>query len=427
MAEGIIYTDGSAEGLHWLGTRAGYSAVCYHPGGTPQWVLRGICGEPHASIGRAELQAVLQVLKVAAGTATVMVDNAFVVQGFREGKEWCTCSATEGADLWREVWALLEGRGNAVTVKKVKAHTSWADVIEGRVSHMDHVGNAAADKAAKEALSVAKREAPADAFNSALATAMLWSRWIVDYATTWDTLHQEEQDEGDVAAARGEEEQRSNQQVKQRGSLPHELWKGSGRTLCRRCGRQDAPEHPVASFGADACKGVAAGRVRAAATGNKNLIWATYMWTAAEMGAKGLVKVGTAGVSRDLIYEERLGEAPLDGIQGSRPSEAQVGRGAAQASVEGEPEEGQGSRQAGGAQGGVEQDDRKVRGAGRQHALKARGLITWCDICGSYSVQRARWRLKWVCQGATTRHRLTRLTRLRAGWHPSTGKLIETI
>ena len=40
------------------------------------WVMRGICGEPHASIVRAELTAVLKVLKVTARGIKIMVENA---------------------------------------------------------------------------------------------------------------------------------------------------------------------------------------------------------------------------------------------------------------------------------------------------------------------------------------------------------------
>ena len=68
--------------------------------------------------------------------------------------------------------------------------------VERRVAHRDHVGNAAGDKAAQDAPAAAKREAPADAFNSALATAVLWGRWVVDYAETWDAHDQEDKDMG---------------------------------------------------------------------------------------------------------------------------------------------------------------------------------------------------------------------------------------
>ena len=78
-----------------------------------------------------------------------------------------------------------EGSGGVI-VEKVKSHTGWRDVMEGRVRQIDHVGNEAADKAAKEALAMAKLQAPATAFNAALATAVLWTKWVMDYASVWD-------------------------------------------------------------------------------------------------------------------------------------------------------------------------------------------------------------------------------------------------
>ena len=55
----------------------------------------------------------------------------------------------------------------------------------GNVSQFNYVGNAAADTAAKEALAVAKAEAPAGAYNAAVATAVLRSKWILDYQAVW--------------------------------------------------------------------------------------------------------------------------------------------------------------------------------------------------------------------------------------------------
>ena len=419
LAEGVVYTDGSAEGWHWLGVRAGYGAVCYNLDGTPQWVMRGVCGEPHASIVRAELTAVLKVLKVTAGRVKIKSDNAFVVQGFKEGKEKCQRSATEAADIWRDTWEAMGELGGTVEVDKVKAHAKWADVVEGRVTHMDYIGNTAADKAAKEALAVAKREAPANVFNAALATAVLWGRWVVDYASAWDAHREEDNLRGEEAEERAQEERRAQASAVHRHSLPHELWTGQGSTVCRRCGRHSTPGHPVATFGADACRGVAAGRVRSAATGNINHIWATYMWTEAQLAARGLAKTGTGSVPRHLVDETRLGEEGTAAEeQGAMEGSSMEGRAedtARTAGGEGQPEEDEQ------AEGRVE---REKGGIARPHALRAKGLLTWCDVCGAYSTQRAGRRIKGECVVATTRHRLTRLERLRAGRHPISGVLL---
>ena len=122
IAEGVVYTDGSAQGWYWKGCRAGYSAVCYSSEGKPMWVMWGVCGGKHTSIARAELEAVLKVLKITAGAVTIKVDNAMVVNGFKEGRKMCVRSGREGADLWRQAWAIMEDVGNGGSVEKVKAH-----------------------------------------------------------------------------------------------------------------------------------------------------------------------------------------------------------------------------------------------------------------------------------------------------------------
>ena len=199
-------------------TRAAYSAVCYSKEGKPLWVMRGTCGEPHPSINRAELLAVLAVLKRCAGAVVIRTDSAFVVRGVEEGEGRTTASRYEAADIWREVWAVMKeiegGRGEEgcgrVVIQKVKAHTKWKEVMEGKVPQFDHVGNEAADKAAKEALAVAKLEAPADAYNVAIATAILWAKRIMDYASIWDPRCPEKEERGEEALEMAEGERLMN-------------------------------------------------------------------------------------------------------------------------------------------------------------------------------------------------------------------------
>ena len=99
IADGIVYTDGSAEGWFWKGARAAYSGVRYSKEGKPMWVMRGICGEPHPSINRAELMAVLAVLKMSAGDVVIKIDSACVKKGLAEGEERTTSSRYEAADM----------------------------------------------------------------------------------------------------------------------------------------------------------------------------------------------------------------------------------------------------------------------------------------------------------------------------------------
>ena len=62
----------------------------------------------------------------------------------------------------------------------------------------------------------------------------------------------------------------------------------------------------------------------------------------------------------------------------------------------------------------------------RRHAIRVKGSMIWCDRCGSYSTLRAGVRLKGDCEGLpTSRHRVTRLGRLRLGRHPITNVPLE--
>ena len=400
----LVYIDGSAEGWHWRGARAAYSAVCYTADGAPVWRLKGICGEAHPSINRAELRAVLEVLRISAGGVTIKSDSAFVVGGLKKGKKVCTAAGHEGADLWRELWPIWEDLEGTVSVVKVQAHATWVQVMEGRISHMDFVGNREADKAAKEALKVAKLEAPAEAYNYALAMAVAWGKWIMNYASVWDPNVQGEEDAVERALEQEEADEREVQEV-MRSSLPHELWKGRGRMVCRRCGRESTAQKTIHTFGTDACKGAAGGRVLAATTGNKNYIWSKHRHSIQEMRGMGLTRASLCIIPEAAIDQGRIDEALID-------MEGQAG---------GTEQEGQGEPS-------LERQDivaMQVSSGGatrRKHALRTRGQLMWCDACGAYAHQRAGSRIKGECAGAaTTRHRLTRLMRLRAGRHPITG------
>ena len=80
---------------------------------------------------------------------------------------------------------------------KAKAHTSWWDVLAGRIAARDRAGNHLADQEAKKALYFAKKEAPAETFNAQLRRATDWTRWLVKYAANFivDTSIDHEQAE----------------------------------------------------------------------------------------------------------------------------------------------------------------------------------------------------------------------------------------
>ncbi len=309
LATGRVYTDGAAQGWHWRAVRAGYAAVCYNDDGEQQWVMRGICGEPHASIARAELRAVLEVLAVAAPPLVVYSDSAFVVDGFTKGEKWTTRAAGEAADLWRIAWRRMDDIGGGIEVKKVKAHTTWVDVLRGRISRADRDGNAAADAAAKEALAAAKLASPAGRFNAYLARAITWARWILELASGWvqDTSGPEEEPE-----EKEEAPQKAGDQVS-RSTLAHEVWRNAREEVCRRCGRTSSNAAPTASFKREACRGSAAGRLLAQHSRNKNEVWNRHYHSKQALMTRGYSLESKGVVPRAMIDEHRLAELVDEG------------------------------------------------------------------------------------------------------------------
>ena len=62
----------------------------------------------------------------------------------------------------------------------------------------------------------------------------------------------------------------------------------------------------------------------------------------------------------------------------------------------------------------------------RKHKIRRMGGLLWCDECGAYATQRAGARIRGACDGAVnTRHRLTRLERLRKGRRPIKNQALE--
>ena len=130
---------------------------------------------------------------------------------------------------------LNEMEGQGVKVIKVKAHTTWWDVLVGNISDREHKGNSIVDRAAKTATDAAERAAPTKSFNKQLRGALLWLKWVPKYTLEW--AHDVDGDEtgggeegGVRRAARHEEEQKRGLEV-----LEHELWSAGGTIVCRRC------------------------------------------------------------------------------------------------------------------------------------------------------------------------------------------------
>ena len=85
------------------------------------------------------------MLELALPPLTIWIDNAGVVDGWSKGKVWCTAAARPAADLWREVWRLLDDIGPGIVIRKCKGHATDADVAAGRASESTKTGNEHAD------------------------------------------------------------------------------------------------------------------------------------------------------------------------------------------------------------------------------------------------------------------------------------------
>ncbi len=102
---------------------------------------------------RAELTAVILVLKSEPRPLEVRSDSQYCVRGFEslmdaEARGWRTASGKELAnvDLWQEAHRLLAVREpNSFRIRKVKGHSSFLDVQHGRTTELDKTGNDAAD------------------------------------------------------------------------------------------------------------------------------------------------------------------------------------------------------------------------------------------------------------------------------------------
>ncbi len=97
MATGDVYTDGAVRGRWRRIVRAGWGLVVLREGELKvSWKMHGTCTEVYPSVFRAELTAVLNVLRVALPPLRIHVDNAEVVKGFQQGEAWCPAPGRDG-------------------------------------------------------------------------------------------------------------------------------------------------------------------------------------------------------------------------------------------------------------------------------------------------------------------------------------------
>ncbi len=312
IATGEVYVDGSARGVFWRARRAAWASVGLGADGRVDWTLSGSCNEPFASSFRAEQRALLETLLIAVPPLRVHCDNQMVVDGVAKGRRWCLNPRREGASLWRDIWRAMDEAGDGIEVVKIKAHTSWEDVLNGVVTLRGQKGNAMADATAKAALEVVRRSAPTSSFDNYLARAMAWHKWVLGYAATWGDRVDMESTAAEELKEKEDEKHGAPAAARLRTTLSHELWTDRNNVTCRRCGRS-APRYashkPLLT---EACRGSAAGRAAAMHTGNQNYVWHTFSLTKKMLVEKGGTLTARSTVPAELIDYDRIKELQAD-------------------------------------------------------------------------------------------------------------------
>ena len=161
----LLATDGS--GLHPTDRRLRrYGYGLFRGSGRHPWNrVRRLLG-PHQVVPRAELRVLLEAVRMTDLPIKVLVDCAFVVDGFELLDQGKDTSHLDHQDLWEALREALQGGvPHRVQVTKVKAHTSLQDVEQGIISFRDRWYNDEVDQLAKDGAKL--DELPAGAVHAA--------------------------------------------------------------------------------------------------------------------------------------------------------------------------------------------------------------------------------------------------------------------
>ena len=317
---------------------------------------------------------------------------------------------------------------------KVRAHTTWWDVLAGRITARDRAGNHLADQEAKKALYLAKKEAPAEAFNAQLRRATDWAKWLVKYAANFiaDTSIDQEQ------AERSRAEEWAGGEGRQRITMTHEKWKVGKKYLCRRCGREDEGDKPHCKALVDACKGSAGGRALAHATDRPNYVWNRFLYTEGELMLKGATLVQTSRVPEAMVEQDPREPTALAPSRREVPAREIQDEGVPVPWMQ-DPEwlylphlrAERGTAGGEGNSGGGNVDGRggeRVGGTGKDgHILRTTGPLIWCARCACHALQRLGTGLKGTCTRRENDATKKRLQRLHAGRHPVSGRPLSFV
>jgi len=153
--------------------RGGWSAVSVDDFGELRFVIYGTCPDRCPSSHRAEIRGILGVIKRARFPLRLVTDHESAVKAFKRGRAYCCDSTRAAADIWREIWDILDSAPDADQFQMlwVKGHTDLKDVLAGKISLADHRTNDLADRYAGYGAEAAAELSPngeqLEAYNSA--------------------------------------------------------------------------------------------------------------------------------------------------------------------------------------------------------------------------------------------------------------------
>ena len=452
LAHGVAYTDGALRGTIPRARRAGWAFVV-RQGTTPLWGKYGVCDESYTSVLWSELRALLEVLRISVGNICIHVDNSQVVDGVQLGKQWCTSSRREGADLWRDIWRLLDDM-YGVRVVKVKAHLTFSQVAQGAIEFDHWTGNGAADLCAKKACGVACSTAGGAAMQAAWRRTTEWYRWAVAVAANWieDTAPSGPIQAATTSGGGGGDAVALNFP---RSGGKHELWANRDTTWCRLCGATSpVGGKKAAAVFRKACRGSLASRCRAKSTAS-SLTPSTY-----DDGDVPLAFLHEKFAERVHVPQMPVEDVPSPPVQSGsaiRDSSVQEERPPSVASdsdedpfghlqmgfdnVPGPPDGAEATmaeivgidrppeRAVGGSEAANCSDSEAVQLAEGEsgpihpsHSLRRTAGAVWCRHCGRSAITRIGVGLSRPCRGTAEGAYPARILRLRAGCHPVTGR-----
>ena len=225
------FTDGAMRNaMPTAARRAGWASILVDDEGKIIFGLYGPCECHFPTALRAELHAVLVMLRHALPPLTIHVDCKTVVDGWRKGRSWCVSASRPDADLWAQIWRIKEDIGPGVEVVKCKGHATESDVLNGVCTRFEKDSNDHADHYAGAGVDIAVDLAPNEKLVQQYKEARRWYLWLATLAADLPTDTQQRQQV--PATPRAE---KPPIRLIRHGTMPHTITDGSGELRCEVC------------------------------------------------------------------------------------------------------------------------------------------------------------------------------------------------